>query len=108
MLGHISFLYHPYAWVNFKTHTFNILEFYSLQVFVVYKHVIEILTCKWYLVKVGWSYIHALSCYVQNYLPIIKYCEVCCCFHVNHLQTNDCTLGHQSLGFVKFQISKGV
>ena len=37
-----------------------------------------------YLVKVRWSYLPALSCYVQRYvlyLPIVMNCEVCCCLH---------------------------
>ena len=35
-----------------------------------------------YLVKVGWSYLPALSCYVRKYvlyLPIVMKCEVCRC-----------------------------
>ena len=43
-----------------------------------------------YLVKVGWSYLLALFCYVQ--LPIVMYHDVCYCLHVkcsfyNHFNT---------------------
>ena len=55
-------------------------------------HVMYIIHCKknffntWgqYLVKVRWSYLPALSCYVQKYvlyLPIVMNCEVCCCLN---------------------------